>query len=121
MAESESDIAARRHELIRVMRGGSNKAFGDAVDKADADDLEWFLARIDAQLGETPYWVADQDDLAKFMAELRHQRIVVAGVLGTKKTVEKRAGERSAKIRANIGIGIAMVAVLIALWAAIFK
>ncbi len=121
MAETYEEISKRRQELIRVVRGDNNKAFGEAVDQADADDLDWLLERLDAQLGETPHWVEDEEQLKEMMARYRHQRIVVAGVLGNKKTVEKMTKDRVALFRANFGLCLSVAAILISLWVAIYK
>ena len=47
MAETYQEISERRQNLIRAWHGNS---LGDAVEDADADDLEWLLERIDAAI-----------------------------------------------------------------------
>ena len=49
---SEFDEARERHgELIRAASGPIGKEFAATVEAASIFDLQWFLGRIDEQLG----------------------------------------------------------------------
>ena len=122
MAETYQEISERRQELIRAWRGDS---LGDVVEGVDADDLEWLLERIDAQIQgtrrptslETAFRIGKNPIEKDPVEKLRHQRIFVAGVLGNMRTLEKQTRERAAIYRANWSMGISGAAVLIALGA----
>ena len=116
MGETFDEITKRRQGFIRAWRANN---LGSVVDDADADDMEWLLERIDTQIRETPpqtsrgiAFGADKGN----MERLRHQRIFIAGVLGNKRTLEKRSMDTAAT-RANLSIFISGAAVLIALGA----
>jgi hypothetical protein len=97
MAETYQEISERRQNLIRAWHGNS---LGDAVEDADADDLEWLLERIDAAIRESPHHVSP--DMAKdSMERLRRDRIFIAGELGIKRTLEKQSIDAVATTHTN--------------------
>lgn len=117
MAETYEEISERRQESIRLMRTGESKIFGAAIENADVDDLEWLLERLDAQLDETSHHVKDPSLLKDIQERNRRYRIAVAGILGNKRTLEKRSKETKAETRANWSMFISAAAVMIALGA----
>ena len=122
MAETYEEISDRRQNLIGAARVHPNPDFGPLLETSNADDLEWFLEQIDAQIRETPNWVDDRASLRQILARLRAKRTAVAGALANRRTAEKLADPRTARRRVNIkmillgaGVLIAFIALLVAI------
>ncbi len=123
MAETYEEISGRRQNLIRAARVHPNPDFRPLLETSNADDLEWLLEQIDAQIRETPSWVDDRASLRQILATLRAKRTAVASALGNRRTAEKVTDPRAARRRVNIkmillgaGIPIAFVALLVAIF-----
>ncbi len=123
MAETYEEISGRRQNLIRAARVHPNPDFRPLLETSNADDLEWLLEQIDAQIRETPSWVDDRASLRQILATLRAKRTAAASALGNRRTAEKLTDPRAARRRVNIkmillgaGILIAFVALLVAIF-----
>ena len=112
MTESYEDMSERRAEYIRCLR---DNELSFILDTANADDLDWIIERIDAQLGETPNHVSDSKELSKIMSRLRHQRIALCGVMGNLRSIENREIEQRANRRSNFALILSGIAVLVAM------
>ena len=124
MAETYEEIFDRRQNLIRAARVHPNPDFSPLLETSNADDLEWLLEQIDAQIRETPSWVDDRASLKQILATLRAKRTAVADVLGKRRTAEKLTDPQAVRRRSEIRTAMLLIGVLIALFAllvAIFK
>ncbi len=110
-------LTDRRQNLIRAARVYPNPDFRPLLETSNADDLEWFLEQIDAQIRETPNWVDDRASLREILARLRAKRTAVAGALANRRTAEKLTDPRTARRRVNIKMILLGAGILIAFFA----
>lgn len=121
VTETLQTIDARRHELIRALRVFRDGNFIEAIQAVDADDLEWFLERIDDQLNETPHWVQDPPQLTKSLAAHRHARSIVASTLHNIRTIENKTASARAELPANVALITSGIGILLAILALILR
>lgn len=107
--ETFEALSERRHELIRVVRGGADHRFERAINEASADDLEWLTERLETQLTQRLDDIPDVNERAYMHERTRDQLIVVRGVLGNKRTIEKSEQARSAQRQTTIATWTAIV------------
>ncbi len=124
MAETAEEMSDRRQNLIRAARVRPNPDFRPLLETSNADDLEWLLEKIDAQIVETPQWVDDRASLKQILARLRAKRAKVADAFGNRRTAEKLTDPQAVRRRVNIKmilLGAAILIAFIALLVAIFR
>lgn len=117
---SEEKIRERRQNLIRAADAHPNPDIGPLLEKSNADDLDWLLLRLNAQIAETPRPVDDPEESAR----LRATRNAVGDAFANRRKAEKLTRRQEMRRRPywiKAGVLFTFLALLVAIVVAIFK
>ena len=91
MRETSEEIREHRQNLIRAESADPNPEFGPLLDKSNADDLQWLLDRLNAQIGDSHRRVDESEEASARRARRRANRNAVGAAFANRREAEKLA------------------------------
>ncbi len=113
MRETSEEIREHRQNLIRAESAHPNPEFGPLLDKSNADDLQWLLERLNAQIGESHRRVDDSEEASARRARRRANRNAVGTAFANRREAEKLADRQEIRRSAKFKKAIQIIAVVI--------
>ncbi len=117
---SEEKIRERLQNLIRAAGAHPNPEFEPLLEKSNADDLEWLLERLNAQIAEANRRVDGPEESSAKRSRRRANLNAVGEALRKRRITDLQEMRRSANIKKAIPI-IGLLIAFVALLVAIFK
>ena len=109
---SEEKIRERRQNLIRAADARPTPEFEPLLEKSNADDLEWLLERLNAQIAEANRRVDGPEESIETRARRRANRNAAGEALRKRRITDLQEMRRRGRLILKVAIATLVVAVI---------
>ena len=109
---SEEKIRERRQNLIRAADALPTPEFEPLLEKSNADDLEWLLERLNAQIAEANRRVDGPEESIETRARRRANRNAAGEALRKRRITDLQEMRRRERLILKVAIATLVVAVI---------
>ena len=109
---SEEKIRERRQNLIRAADAHPNPEFEPLLEKSNADDLDWLLLRLNAQIAEANRRVDGPEESSETRARRRANRNAAGEALRKRRITDLQEMRRRGRLILKVAIATLVVAVI---------
>ena len=109
---SEEKIRERRQNLIRAADALPTPEFEPLLEKSNADDLEWLLERLNAQIAEANRRVDGPEESIETRARRRANRNAAGEALRKRRITDLQEMRRRGRLILKVAIATLVVAVI---------